>query len=855
LIQRLDDGLASGCKLTLISAPAGFGKTTLVTEWLESVDRPCAWLSLDEADNDRARFFAYLVAALQRIDPGIGQSAQAILRSPQPPAPEVLLIGLINDIATTPMPFTLVLDDYHLIHTLSIHQQLAFLIDHQPPNIHLVIATREDPPLPHLSRLRARGQAADIRQSDLRFTAEEADDFLRRTSQLELSSSQVTALHRRTEGWVAGLQLAALSLRGRDDVQRLVRSFTGSQRYILDYLIEEVFQKQPAGVQDFLLKTSILDRFTAPLCDVVVQRDDSREVLLALDQANLFIVSLDESRSWYRYHRLFADLLRHRLDIETEQVATLHQRASRWYADNSLPADAVRHSLAASDWERAAALILSISTIMLQRGQVTTLLGWFRALPDELVRAHPRLCVEYSWPLILTEQIDSAESFLFRVEQAVQGDKSLLGEIAAAQAYIARARDDTQRVGELSERALALLPQDDLSGRSVVALNLGIAQWHTGRLVQAERALKEAQRAAQGAGNDYVVMTAIVVLGRIQAVRGNLRRSAQLFQQVIEQGGGLPIIALAHISLAELYYEWNDLESATDCMQQGLELSQRSGGMEFQITAYLALAQLKQAQGKDSAAQEALQTGWQLIEQSSLSPSARLHGRTSRVLIALAEGDLDEAAHWAEGFPRGEDVETVPDRLHLMLAQARLLLAQDEPAAAAEQLEAREAMASRAGWESALVQTRALQALAASTLDEALAFLSEALTTAEPEGYVRTFVDLGEPMTQLLREAAARGIAVQYVRALLAAVQVSYSESMQVAHASLRWQPLIAPLSERELQVLGLLVEGQTYQEIAQALYISINTVKTHLKNIYGKLGVHNRRQAVGRAKELDLLP
>jgi len=371
LIERLNEGLTR--KLTLVSAPAGFGKTTLVSAWVRAVrESPLgvAWLSLDEEDNDPVRFLTYFIAALQRIDPSIGQAAQAMLQAPQPAQPETLLTSLINDIAATPSPFILILDDYHLIHTLPIHQQLAFLLAHQPPSMHLGLVSREDPPLP-LSRLRARGQTVEIRQDDLRFTAEEATEFLRRMMRLELPSADVAALHRRTEGWIAGLQLAALSLRGHDDIHRLVQSFTGSHRYVLDYLIEEVFKQQPAAVQDFLLKTSILDRFTAPLCDEVTAREDSRELLLNLEQANLFIVPLDESRQWYRYHRLFRELLRSLQ--EARHLAPLHQKAARWYEQNGLLDEAMQHALAAEDWDEAERMMESAASQAIRNGQFVTL--------------------------------------------------------------------------------------------------------------------------------------------------------------------------------------------------------------------------------------------------------------------------------------------------------------------------------------------------------------------------------------------------------------------------------------------------------------------------------------------------
>ena len=849
LIERLNAGLHR--KLTLVSAPAGFGKTTLLSEWVSGCERPVAWLSLDESDSDPARFFTYLIAALQRVDPGIGQGAQAMMQSPQPPPPEALLTALINDIAAS-QPFILVFDDYHLITAPPIHQLLAFLLEHQPPQMHLVIATREDPPLP-LSRLRARGQTVEIRQADLRFTPKETADFLRRVTQADLSSADVAALQQRTEGWIAGLQLAALSIRSHDDVSRLVQSFTGSHRYILDYLIDEVFQQQSADVQDFLLRTSILERFTAALCDAVAERDDSRQVLLALEQANLFILPLDESRQWYRYHRLFADLLRHRLDVEGQHdVARLHKQASQWYVDNGLPADAVRHALAGSDWERAADLILTVNTGMLKRGEVVTLRGWFQALPDEVVYARPRLCYEYSWPLILSDQIDAAEPYLARAEQVALENEitPLLGEIAIAKTHIARARGDSAQVIELSEQALSLLPQDELSGRSIVAVNLGLAQWYRGRLAEAEQALLEAQRAGRGSGNEYVRWTAVLFLSRIQTARGQSRHAAESYRQMIEQGGQLPIVGLAHYDLGRLSYEWNDLETAADHLQRGIEIVRRSGSVEFEAGGYAALAFIKQAQGDSAAAQAALQRADRLLENPGIPPSTHLYTLASHVAVALGQGDLDAASRLVERFPKLEEAGSFPDYLLLMLAQARVLLAQGQRAAAMEHLETLQAIASQAGWQSTVTQACALQALAAPTPEEAHAFLTEALRRAEPEGYVRTFVDAGEPMAELLREAAARKVAPDYVKKLLSAFDRSEAPPPPPTVA----QPLIEPLSDRELDVLRLLADGQTNQEIALTLFISVNTVKTHLKNIYGKLGVNNRREATVQAKKLGLI-
>jgi LuxR family maltose regulon positive regulatory protein len=841
LIERLKEGLAR--PLTLVSAPAGFGKTTLVTEWLHSAERPFTWLSLDEGDNDPARFLAYFVAALQKIDPAIGQAALAMLQTPQPPSPEALLTSLINDIAATSQPFVLVLDDYHLIHTLPIHQQLAFLLEHQPLSMHLAIVSREDPPLP-LARLRGRGQTTEIRQADLSFTEAEAVEFLRRVMRLELSSADVAVLHQRTEGWVVGLQLVALSLQGSDDVHRLVQSFTGSHRSILDYFIEEVFQRQPADVQGFLLKTSILDRFTASLCDAVVERDDSREVLLALERANLFIAPLDEARQWYRYHHLFADLLRHRIDVGLRQSASLHRRASQWYADNGFLAEAVRHALAGANWERSARLIGQASDGMLRRGEIVTLLGWFGKLPKEVACADPQLCMSYAWAALLASQFEIAEPLLEHAEKLALPESQFLGQVAAAQAYLARARGDNPRLIVKSEQALSLLPKTDYLNRGLVALNLGLTYWHAGRLEDAEPVLSEAHQASERVGNIFAVLTAQFFLARTLAVRGKLRPAEAMCQKLIQEGGNSPILALVHYDLSTIYYEWNDLQKAGEHQRRGLEMSMHSENVEFQNSGHIERVFLALAQGDSDGALEAVEQSHALAR--DLNPATRARSAACHVQLALTLGDLDMAAHWARQVM--EDVDAHSFYRFLGLTQPRLLIASGQKDAAAEQLAECFETASRGGWGYGLVAVRVLQSLAAKTPDEALPFMADALKMGQPEGFIRSFVDAGRGIIPLLQEAARRGVHPDYVRQILAALSGEHKI------AAPEQAQLVEPLSERELEVLRLVTAGLSNREVAAKLVISPGTAKTHIHNLCGKLSVRNRTEAAMRAKELGLV-
>ena len=845
---RLRDLLSRGldARLILLSAPAGFGKTSLLSQWLAECDVPAAWISLDAADNDPARFVSYLIAAVRTIVPGTGRAAENLLRSPQPLPMDYVLTVLVNELSSLKQALLIVLDDYHVLTAGSVHQAVAFLLDNLPDTVHLVIATRADPPLP-LARLRSRGELVEVRGETLRFTLPEATSFLNEIMRLHLTADDVAALDSRTEGWAAGLQLAALSMRGLTDVQQFILSFAGSHRYILDYLMEEVFNRQPADIQEFLLKTSILDRFTASLCRAVAGRDDSEQVLLSLEHDNLFIVPLDASRQWYRYHHLFTDLLRHRLRrSKAQDVGPSHSLASAWYEANGYPADAVHHALAGEDWDRAARLVHAVTGDLLKHGQVATLLGWFDRLPDDVVRSSPHLCLDYGWPLLLAGRLDAAESLLNGAEQQAPPAPQFLGQIAAAQAFLARARGDARRSAELSQRALSLLAEDDLVTRSVVAVNLGLAYWHVGRMTEAEAVLKEARSAALGSGNDYARLTSEIFLGRVEAVRGRLHQAAGLLRRTIETAEHTPVTAVAYLDLCTLHYEWDELGVALEHLRHGMDISKRSGDVEFQVAAHLLRARLHQAQAGFLAAREAIQEASDLAEANRASSQVLARIAAQGLECAVAEGDLAAARQWAT--PGAQDVDAHPFYRFLGLNRARLLVAEGQKAAAAEELQRLFEVASRASWGYGVIALRVLQCLAAATPSTAVEFLTDALKRAQPKGFVRTFADAGDPLVPLLHDAALRGVMPDYGGRILTAI--GRTRRTVPADAS----SLPDPLSGREIEVLRLVAAGLSNREIARTLIISMGTAKTHIHNIYGKLDARNRTQAVARAKELSLL-
>jgi LuxR family maltose regulon positive regulatory protein len=851
LIEQLLQGL--DCSLVLISAPAGYGKTTLLSDLVHNMkpDIKSAWISLDSADNDPVTFWNYFINALGTIEQGIGDDTLSMLRSPGVSSINLLLTALINEINKITGDFLLVLDDYQVIESQPVHEAITFLLDHIPRKMHLVIATRTDPPLP-LARLRGRGLMVEIRMNDLRFTPDETDDFFSKFINMNLSRGDIEALSTRTEGWITGLQMAALSMRGHDDIPAFIKDFTGSNRFILDYLIEEVFQRQPPDIQDFLLKTSMLDRLTTPLCDYVTERSDSRSILAVLERANLFIVPLDESRQWYRYQHLFSDLLRHQLEITSgpDDISEYHTRASHWFETNNLVSEAVRHAIRSQDWERASRLISDTSQSLLRSGEITTLLRWIQQLPDETIADQPQLWNECCWTMILTGQFDLANSFLEKIEKNASSNDVSRGEILVMRAYIARSRGDNLGTIELSLEARSLVPETSIDTRCILALNLGIAQWHFGHLEEAEEALTEAENKAQQIGNNYVLLTAVSAHSIIHAAQGKLHLAADLCRKAIEMAGGSPGVALVYLTLAAILYEWNDLPNAVDSVNRGIELSKQSGNVEIQSGGYRTMSRILMAYGDEAGAYSVLNTAYQFFSNKQVSPLDGARTADGFVQLYLMQKNIEKAREWMEKVTEDVDATTFYPRLHL--SGARLSLALGEKEEAQRELAEKAMIAEQSGWIYGLIETRILQSLAAFEAEEATVFITDALNLAQPEGFIRIFVDKGETLEVILRETSGRGIAVDYISSILKAFKETPDISSQ--NRDVETQPLAETLSERELEVLRLMAEGLSNSEISRKLVVSVGTAKTHVHNILNKLGVSSRIQAVSKARELDLL-
>jgi LuxR family maltose regulon positive regulatory protein len=902
LIERLNAGLQR--KLTLISAPAGFGKTTLVAEWLAVCERlepkvRAAWLSLDEGDNDTARFLAYLIAALRTIEANIGKGALSALQSPQPTPAEVVLTQLINEITAIPRSMILVLDDYHLLEAQAIHDALTFLLEHLPSQIHVVIASREDPPLP-LARLRARDQLIELRATDLRFTSSEAADFLNRVMGLGLSAEDVAALEARTEGWIAGLQLAAVSMQGRKDITILVESFTGSHRFVLDYLVEEVLEQQSKSIQTFLLQTTVLKRLTGSLCDAVrfgtaetpsssrgtalpSSSASGQEILEHLERSNLFVVPLDNERRWYRYHHLFADLLLQRLhQTQPEQLPILHRRASEWYEQNGFVDEAIEHALRAEDFERAADLVEGRAETLWGRGEQIRLLGWLEALPAEQVTSRPQLCIFHAWGLTASGQQSAAEQCLQAAERALdpataQKTETVLakrdqmpdseirkiqGRAATIRAFLASFRGDIPAIIQYARQAFERLPEQDLAWRSSAAIALGDAYVMNGEMEAAGRARVEGLEASKATGNWYMTLIASMKLTWILRHAGKLQEIINICQQRWQAANdnGLSQTAVVGWLLAvwgEVLAEQNDLERAKDRAERGAELTERGSDVAMIGYSYVCLTRVLFSAGDLAGTQEVLERLQRLSQKTHVPPWLTNLTEARQARIWLAQNKLDAVSQWVQKCRLDADDDPVYQLEIGHMILARLLIAQGRRDEALKLLQRLLESAQACGRTSRAIEILILQALALQAendTDQAITSLERALTFAEPGGFIRIFVDEGPPMAHLLYEALARGIAPDYVHRLLAAFPSIEPEKAAPSTKNLQ-SDLIEPLSEREIQVLELIAEGLTNQEIASRLFLSQHTIKAHTRNIYGKLDVHSRTEAVARCRALGILP
>jgi len=886
LLERLQQGVH--CPLTLVSAPAGYGKTTLMSEWHAGAGHsiPTAWLSLDTDDNDLARFLTCLIGALETLRPGQCQAALALLQSPQPQPVQSILTVLLNELEQSDKPFVLVLDDYHFITAQPVHEAVAFVLDHQPPQMHLVLLTRTDPPLP-LSRLRVRSQLVDIRADQLRFTPDEIAIFLNEVMGLKLSAEDIVSVEARTEGWIASLQLASIAMQTRlsmqdgQDIHSFVSAFTGSHHYIIDYLAEEVLKSQPEEVSSFLLQTSILDRLCGPLCETVtsppgwpqtsppplsgerMEVGAGQAMLENLEHMNLFLMPLDDERRWYRYHHLFADVLSRRLEhLFPQQLPELHRRASQWYEQNGFIPEAIHHALLAGDQDRAVQLVEQNGCTLVMCGEVVTLLKWIKAV-ESYVQTHPWLAIQKAWALSLTGHLDQVEPTLQPAERLISSleptfeVRVMLGTIAAARANSANLQGEAHLAADFARQALEYLPDNDpfpISVRSVATTELGNASWITGHVEEARLAYTEAVRIGQAANNVHMVIITNSSLARVLVELGRLHQAARIYSETLQMatrpdGQRSPLADDIYAGLSQVSYEWNHLEAAAQYTHQCIVLCQQWENYDLLAVSYVMLARLEHVQGHPDEAQEAMRAAEQLASEGRLSSRRYISVETALARLRLAQGNLDRPSHLVQqsGITVDDDIPYLREPEYLILL--RVLLAQGDHDAALVLSERLLKLAEATRRMGQVIEILVLQALAFQAKKDmvhALATLDRAVSLAQPEGYVRVFLDEGEPMAKLLVQAKGHGIG--YAAELLAAMGGPAGVTQPPA------QPLIEPLSAREIEVLKLIEAGCSNQDIAARLVISLPTVKRHISNIYAKLGVESRTQAISMGRELRLV-
>jgi len=897
LIERLDRGLRFGHKLTLISAPAGFGKTTLIADFgfriseenshKQNGDTPnphLCWLSLDEEDNDLLRFLAYLIAAFNEMGgeaTAVGRVALEMVQSPPAPPVSTVLTILINDIINLPGKIILTIDDYHVIESPQVEEALAYLLEHQPPNLHLIIVTRIDPQLP-FARLRARNQLTEIRARDLRFSYAEAAEFLNGVMGLDLSAEDIAALERRTEGWIVGLQLAAISMRGQKDTSALIRSFTGSHRYVLDYLIEEVLDQQPADIQDFLLHTAVLERLTGSLCAFLTGQENAQETLEMLDHANLFIVPLDEERRWYRYHHLFGDLLRQRLrKAYPDLIPRLRCRASAWYEQNGFSAAAIEQAILAEDYQRAARLIQHVAADTWKRGEDSKLRRWLDRLPPDIINDNCLFCVYLAWSLLADGEVAEAQKALDAAEQAFQSmdqegvhpaglsKEALQGRIAAARAFAAFYRGEFAELFDYAGQALEYLPTEDLAWRSTAIHFLGDAYDFQGDMVQAYPSRLAAVEASKATGNSYVSLISNLKLAIIMRRRGMLREVDELCRQQLVRASeiGMAQTVLAGWLFAiwgETLVELNDLEGAQVKAEKSVELLQGDGDLAMIGSSYLGLIRIMFSMGQLAVTERYIHMIEALAQRVAVPPWITSLADSWRARLWLAQGNYAGLSAWEAEQERDPRKNITYVRETSQVETARYYIDRGRLDEAQTILGRLLGPAQQYGRTWRVIEILILQALAYQAegdSEQAMDALEQAIAAAEPGGFTRVFVDEGPPLANLLRETNIRGIQTAYINKLLRAFSIPHSE-LRIPHSptsdirvsEAATSEIMEPLSDRELEVLALIAQGLTNSQIADRLYLSLHTIKAHTRNIYGKLDVHTRTQAVARARDLGLI-
>ncbi len=879
LAARLDEGTQR--KLTLLSAPAGFGKTTVVSEWAALRGRRVAWLSLDPGDGHGGRFLAHLTAALRTLLPSLGEGVLAALDTPRPPPTEWLVTELLNDLAAAEQEVVVVLDDFHTVDAEPVDAVVRTLLDHLPAQVHVVITTREDPDL-GLARLRARRQLTELRATDLRFTSEETTRFLAEVTGLELSDADVASLEARTEGWVVGLQLAALSMQGRDDVQGFIEAFSGDHRYIVDYLVEEVLHRQTERVRRFLMHTSILERLSGALCDAVTGQQGGGALLDELERSNLFVVPLDDHRRWYRYHHLFGDVLQaHLRQEDPDRVPDLHRRASAWFEAEGEPAEAVRHALAGGDVERAARLIELSWRAMDSTFRSAVWLGWVDALPAELIASRPVLGVGCAWARLNAGELEIAEKHLEEVEAWIEAAggaaghpdgavasavvdqdeaRTLPATVASARAYHALAVGDPVTGLAQAHRALELLPEDDHLGRGIPLGLVSLAHWANGDLEEAYGMLDAAMAGFRAVGSVSAAISGVFAMADIRATQGRLREAAGIYEdglRLVEERAepDVPGVAELYVGLADVQRERGDLEAAERHLRHAWELGERAVLPGDEARLRTVMARLEAGLGNPERALALLEEAQRLRIRSPMPDLRPIRAWRARVDLQL--GRLEEATAWARDRDRADP--DAPSYLHEFehLVLARILVAGGRRDGAVPRLDEALALLARllrpaeeGGRTSSVLEVLVLQALALDARGDARAAaeaLDRALALAAPEGFVRLFLDEGAPMAALLRRAGRRGPEAAYARRLLGAPAAALS-SVPTA------QPSFDAMTDREAEVLRLLTTDLSGPEIARQMNVSLNTFRTHVKNVYGKLGVNSRRTAVRRARDLDLV-